>query len=455
MDTGPLRAEEADLEQRLRILNADPGTDPGATAALSARLATVRAAILRATARGALEPLDLDRIASSLAPDEALVGWIEGDVPGGPEVLLAWCLRADGKVRWFRREFGDQDGEGFGERLDDLRRILGAEARSPFASAAGALGPQAAALGDDLFGALLEADALEGIGHLIVVPTQEVELVPLSLLTPGDISASFVPSGSLYVWLRERPTSDGPGSVLAVGDPPFGKVEEESELGNWPAGHRRTELRSLPFSREEVLAVSSTFPEARVLLGEDASEAILAELAAEGDLAGFRAIHLASHALVDGYRPGRSSIALSRVGLGDPLEAALAGERRADGWLTADEIRARWHLNAELVTLSGCRTALGQRTRSEGHLGLTTALLQAGARSLLVSLWDVDDRATMLLMKSFYRHWRSDPDLGLRPKAEALARARRDLRAYSPDGKEHPYDHPAYWSAFVLIGDPR
>ena len=130
--------------------------------------------------------------------------------------------------------------------------------------------------------------------------------------------------------------------------------------------------------------------------------------------------------------------------------------------MTAGEILREWDLAADLVTLSACETGLGKEISGEGLVGFAHAFLQAGARSLLVSLWEVPDLATSLLMQRFYenrlgkygdeRHGHTG---GPMPKAEALREAKRWLREYRAEGGERLYEHPYFWSGFILIGDAR
>jgi len=151
---------------------------------------------------------------------------------------------------------------------------------------------------------------------------------------------------------------------------------------------------------------------------------------------------------------------LSQVGLPDAYESALAGERIYDGLLSAKEIVRGWDLNADLVTLSACETGLGREVAGEGYVGFAHAFFQAGARSLLVSLWKVGDRATALLMRRFYENRRGTYD-DVRDgksgepmsKARALQEAKRYLRQYEDESGRRPYDHPYYWSAFILMGE--
>lgn len=117
-----------------------------------------------------------------------------------------------------------------------------------------------------------------------------------------------------------------------------------------------------------------------------------------------------------------------------------------DGILTADEAQSINLDSTELVVLSACETGLGDLINGEGVYGLQRAFLAAGAQSILMSLWKVDDLATETLMKSFYRHWLDD---GMN-KHDALWQAKLDLR----HDKNHPdWAKPFYWGSFVLIGE--
>ena len=101
-----------------------------------------------------------------------------------------------------------------------------------------------------------------------------------------------------------------------------------------------------------------------------------------------------------------------------------------DGYLTAAEVLEYWKLDAEMVTLSACESALGSEGSGDGLLGFAQAFLKAGSRSVCLSLWKVDDTATALLMDRFYRNLLGKRE-GLKaplPKAEALAEAKSWLR---------------------------
>jgi CHAT domain-containing protein len=236
----------------------------------------------------------------------------------------------------------------------------------------------------------------------------------------------------------------------------------------------------LPGTRREVEVLVSLFPERKILLGSDASEQQLDALARAGELTHYRYLHLATHGQADAASGLRSFLALADDHLPDPLTILPPGQKLYRGRLSAGDMRA-WKLDAELVTLSACETGLGEKQLGEGYVGFAHALLLAGSRTLVLSQWKVDDTATALLMQRFYqnllgkREGLNNQALG---KAAALAEAKRWLRGLSSDDLQrlvkelppvsrgsvgtltgrlesaHPYEHPYYWSGFILIGDP-
>jgi CHAT domain-containing protein len=230
---------------------------------------------------------------------------------------------------------------------------------------------------------------------------------------------------------------------------------------------RGPSLEPLPGTRREVEALAHLFGsrKARVvtLLGAEASEARLEALAHQGEgLKAFRWLHLATHGYAD-----------ARGGMNSYLALAAPAADAPAGRLTAGHILRGWKLDADLAVLSACQTGLGEHRGGEGYVGFAQALLLAGARSVALSLWSVDDNATALLMIRFYGNL-----LGARaglkgplPRAAALAEAKQWLRGLGRDEAvalveglggqarqvprgQRPYAHPNYWAAFVLIGDP-
>jgi hypothetical protein len=241
---------------------------------------------------------------------------------------------------------------------------------------------------------------------------------------------------------------------------------------------------ALPGTRAEVQTLARLVPTATtLLLGSQASEQRLEELARSGKLASFRLIHLATHGQVESGDPRRSALLLARDRLPDALTLE-PGQRAFSGELTVDTIRASWKLDADLVVLSACQTALGRDTRGDGLLGFAQAFLSRGARSVVLSRWKVDDTATALLMMRFYENLLGKQPLGraaalhearswlrtmARADAERLAAALKRGKLAGTRGKavdlpplkekpslprgERPFEHPFFWAAFTLVGD--
>ncbi len=233
----------------------------------------------------------------------------------------------------------------------------------------------------------------------------------------------------------------------------------------------------LPGARREVQAIAPLFDRKDVFLGSDASEQLLADLHTHGRLSQFSVIHLAAHGRMDDLAPMNSRLLLSQDRLPDPTKISALDQPYFDGTLTAGEVMSTWKLNAELVVLSACQSGLGRSSGGEGFIGFAQAMFLAGGRSLVLSLWEVDDRATALLMTRFYQNWLGKRD-GLAqpmPKAEALGEAKQWLRGLTSEAVEaelsriargiprakrgqpvvgHPFEHPHYWAGFILMGDP-
>jgi CHAT domain-containing protein len=210
-------------------------------------------------------------------------------------------------------------------------------------------------------------------------------------------------------------------------------------------------------------------------------------MARAGKLKEFRYLHFATHGRDDPASAYRTALLLAP----DPDRSADPLAMDTDGEISALDIARTWNLDADLVVLSACETALGRQAGGEGFLGFAQPLLAKVARSLVLSLWRVDDKATSLLMARFYQNL-----LGKRPclsqpmrKAEALHEAKEWLRNLTEsevgdelaaldraeerplakisgpaEGKGapsstpagvRPYAHPNFWAAFILIGDPR
>src|SRR5262249_39752752 len=151
----------------------------------------------------------------------------------------------------------------------------------------------------------------------------------------------------------------------------------------------------------EVRGIARLMRSPTVLLGGEATGGRLRDLAASGSLARYELLHFATHAEVDEIWLGRSALVFNPGDRRTPETSS--GATRNPGSIDVDEIASSWNLDADLVALAACRTFTGPGSGTDGYLGLHQALLGAGARQVLATLWPVDDQATGLLMSRFYR----------------------------------------------------
>ncbi len=441
----------------------------------------------------------LETVQAALSEHAALIGWMDAyRNSSGISVYPLWgyVIRQVGPIQWVR--IGPPDGQGeqprswnFGGLLTGLRGEAGWPFRGPVT-------PDLAQDARSVYEASLAPleRCLRGVDQLVVVQAMSWSQVPAEALMDssgtwiGDrFSVSYTPSATLFARLREQRgliKSPQTWHALAVGDPDFGPGAKDVETaGDLAAGQVLGPSRSrnfrrgdpglrpralvnqpgalgavspLPGSGDEVRRIARIFPSCTVLVGKEASKREITRLATSGKLEEYDLIHFATHAVMDPHVPTRSAILLSRTA--PAVAVADAGVSSAsDGVLTAGEIRSTWKLSADLVTLSACQTGT-YSLMQETSLGLTGALLHAGARCVLVSLWDVDDRATCLLMGRFYEDLAGsfgDSRMGYvarpMPKAVALQEAKRWLREYLEADGSRPFASPAYWAAFILLGD--
>jgi CHAT domain-containing protein/Flp pilus assembly protein TadD len=482
------------FDRQLSGVLASPMT-PEARRATVERISKQRADVEKQLAEHAAdlarrEVYPLDRIQAALAPDSALIAWIDSmPTPGAADLRgdhWACVVRHKGPPTWIRLKGTGPNGAWTAE---DQELIAGTwtELRRPTTLAAW----QVLAKGfyrqriEPLKPTLAAHDGLPAVKHLIVLPSAAVQPIPVeSILEAAEsrrlsLTVSHAPSATIFARLQEQEKPERgfvPQRLLALGDPTFTGSPAAERAG------AAAQFAPLPGTRMEVEAIATQFPESTKLLGSEASKEHLEQL--KDQLKAFDVLHLATHGLADQNSAMRSALILAQDHLPDPVATALAGKEPDDGKLTALTISREWRLNAQLVTLSACQTGVGKLSLGEGYLGFTHALIGSGAKSLLVSNWQVSDAATTLLMMRFYENW-----LGRRPgvspmtKAEALLEAKHWLASLSRTEAEarlgqlpenarglklepspnpgpvkmddRPFAHPYYWSSFVLVGDPR
>lgn len=242
---------------------------------------------------------------------------------------------------------------------------------------------------------------LDGVQQVVLAPQAFTYLIPWVVVAHragwrapdgGPMPLVTVPALGMLPPLRRR----APGTarrMVVVGDP----------------------CGDLPFARSEACAVASQLGACSLIGPQATSEAVLSELA-RADV-----VHLATHAHFDQRSPLDSGLVL------------------ADRILTTREVLAS-PMRAELIVLSACETGLANSLGGNELAGLGQAVLYAGARAVVMSLWRVDDAATSALMGAFYSQLTAGADA-----AAALSRGAAEVRVRSP--------HPAFWGAFVFAGD--
>ena len=249
--------------------------------------------------------------------------------------------------------------------------------------------------------------------------------------------------------LRDRKLA--PNSVAVIADPVFSATDERlgavakagaaKQVQGDPSSNTRLIehladdsgliIRRLKFTRQEADQILAEAPRAKNLRAIDfkANRAT----ATGGELSKYRYVHFATHGYIDSERPELSAIVLSLVDEeGKPQ----------DGFLHAQEIY-NLNLPAELVVLSACETGLGKEIKGEGLVGLTQGFMYAGARRVVVSLWNVNDKATAELMARFYRGMLREN----KSPAAALRTAQMEM------SRQKQWQSPYYWAAFVLQGE--
>jgi CHAT domain-containing protein len=243
------------------------------------------------------------------------------------------------------------------------------------------------------------------------------------LISKYDIS--YTPSATAFLKQQNSDLKNN-GKVLLVGDPAINTgtqefAERRGMLDDTPGIPRNLAFLPLKYSGEEVNSIGEIINANTILLNNNATETNFKQNA---ELS--RIIHLSTHSFLYNKQP--------------LIFFSNSYDTENDGFLEASEI-VQLKLNSDLVVLSSCNSGLGNIDESEGILGFTKAFFEAGTKSIIVSLWDVNDKYTAKLMTLFYDKLSSGYD-----KSKALRLAKMEfIKKYSPN--------PYYWSAFVLLGN--
>lgn len=267
------------------------------------------------------------------------------------------------------------------------------------------------------------------IDELVILPTGRLSIIPFETLfygkTKNENSFSTLPYLLTKYSIRYEFSA-----ALILQKSKTSPIANKSIFLCAPVTFEKDGLGNLPGTESEVNEISQLFTSRNfkneVFTGTEADE----QKVKEGTLKDFSYLHFATHGIVDETNPELSRIYLH------------SSSTEEDGNLYAGEIYTM-NLNADLVTLSACQTGLGKISKGEGVIGLSRALVYAGAKNIIVSFWSVADQSTANLMKAFYRQMLepATPNFSV-----ALRKAKLNLL------QEHKYASPFYWAPFILIG---
>ena len=244
--------------------------------------------------------------------------------------------------------------------------------------------------------------------------------VPFAL---KDYRFSYIYSVTLSSETQERSRSLS-NNLVAFAPTYEGMEIDDSMLTAWP--DLRGEIRSLPYASLE----------SEDAVDQCGGKAYLAEEATEGaykrEARHYQIIHMAMHTLVNDQDPAFSKMIFS-----------ASREGNDDGMLNTYEVYSA-PVNAMMVVLSSCNTGVGKLVNGEGILSLARGFLYAGSRSVVMSMWAVEDKSASTVIHSFYKNMRSG-----QTKSSALRNARLKFLRSADQGRSHPY----YWAALVIYGD--
>ena len=380
----------------------------------------------------------------------------QGDIsyyglPAGAEIENAANKLSQALIAYEPKRRPNESGEDFTKRLRlkpnyyltsalDLSRMV--------------LGKVWAQLGDKRL--VIVADGALQYIPFEVLPSPESSMngsgsIP-SLLSKNEIV--YQPSASTLGLLRGVTRQNSSKSVAVFADPVFSydddrvQLTQKSQNGKAIADRSREKLTrylrdvgdddftlsKLAYSLKEANGITATAPRGSWMkkVGFDANR----EAATSPNLKEFSIVHFATHGIVNDKQPELSGIVLSMVN--------KRGQDQ-DGYLTLHDIYYL-DLPIRLVVVSACRTGIGKQIPGEGLIALSRGFMHAGAQSVVVSLWDVDDEATAEFMTRFYDQMLGKNKL---PPAAALQQAKSEMQVHANERWRAPY----YWAGFVLQGD--
>jgi CHAT domain-containing protein len=396
--TAAERARIAELEQTIGDLSRALAAGAANRTSAERRLAAARLELAKVTAEAYADDPDARWPAQPPPPPVHTLSIAPG------AVFVAFCVLPEQTIAFTVSR--DEDGNAaVAARVIPIRRDALRERVAAFTRQVEQRDFAIGRAAEELYALLLRGaglESLEGVQRLSIVADDALWQLPFHALKPAPrsyllehVTVSYAPSiGSI-----EPLASGDRARVVALGDPAVPNAALEAQRLRQFYGAGRT----------------------RVAVHDEATEAVVKQAA------GYDVLHIAAHAVVDKSQPLYSALLLSAAGGGD------------DGYLEAREI-ASLDLRDRLVVLAACETARGRTMAAEGVVGLPWAVLAAGARATVLSLWRTDSASTADTMIEFHRHHArgAAPDEALRQAQLAMLQQPR-------------YRHPLYWAPFVVV----
>lgn len=275
--------------------------------------------------------------------------------------------------------------------------------------------------------------------HLIIVPDNQLNLLSFETLIKNSVNTDKIDFAELPYLIKYNPISYSYSATLLfnnfVNDIKFSNnkvlafAPEYINNGNINTNDnsRNKSLNPLKFTEKEVESISKFF-NTSILTGRNANYTNFLKLSKDFDI-----VHLAMHAEVDDKQPLNSKLLFSN------FDNSSIGEKQ----VTVADIY-NMDINSKLLVLSACNTGKGKIRNGEGTLSLARAFMYAGCKSIVMTLWSVEDESSSVLMESFYKNLNKGYT-----KAKALQLAKVEYLKNNPPSKTHPY----FWAGFIPVGD--
>jgi CHAT domain-containing protein len=371
-----------------------------------------------------------------VAPGSLTLSTIQGRLPRDAALIEFWTDRNSVAAVWVtkqasgiaRKDFTQDEMTQFQQAVSGLPENLGRDWRRDFAKISALIPPGITPFSQELY------------AHLLLVPDGFLSLMPFELMSgeKGELllekhNVTYLPSAVLLLrGAQQRNRAFGfpwQRQLVAFGDPAVVGTGESTLLAERDAS-ANARLAALPSSREEIRAIAGmSAGRAQLFLGS--ADRKLEFFASSGS--GAPLLHVSTHAIADTDNPERSRLLFSPDQPG-----------QANNFVFLKELYDLDLRGVSLATLSACDTERGRLVPGEGIQAFSRALLSAGSRSSLTTLWRVPDQPTSQFMQQFYYYLVKKQ----KTKAEALRLTKLD---FLRSGNE--LSHPRYWAAFVLNGD--